>query len=347
MSAAKPVFVRANTIVLAAAATLIAAGLAAAAPTSSIRPAVSGSLKVGEKLTADRGTWAGSGDLQYGYAWYRCDPGGAHCKAIHGATADTYLATAGDTGRTIGLTVRATDTSGAANAYASLVGPIAGGTVYATAAPRITGGAEVGQQLKTDTGTWAVSPQLVAYQWLRCNGNGRICMPISGATDATYKAVDADLRHALVARVTVKVGTTAQAAFSIATPAIAAEGDALPTGATPLGKGRYSVPVESVSLPARLVVARVSAKASTLTVTIADTRGYAIRGAIVQVVAPYGWVAPVEETGTGNDGTVALELRAKAGHPRRIVLYVRARKPGDAVLAGITATRLVSVRLSS
>jgi hypothetical protein len=339
--------VRPTTILLAGLSALAVAGLAAAAPVGSLRPAVSGSLRVGEKLTADRGTWAGAGDLQYTYIWYRCDAGGAHCKAIHGATADTYAPVAADAGKTIGLTVRATDTSGAANAYASLVGPIAGGTVYATVSPRITGGPAVGQQLKTDTGTWAVAPQSVAYQWLRCNGNGRICAPIAAATTDGYKAAEADGGHANVALVTAKVGTTTQAAFSGATAAVAAQADALPEGATPLAKGKYSVPVESVSPPARLVVAGAAAKGSTLTVRVADSRGYAIRGALVEVVAPYGWVAPVAETGTGNDGTIAFPLKAKAGHPRRIVLYVRARKPGDDVLAGVTATRLVSVSVRS
>jgi hypothetical protein len=333
-------------MLIAAAAALVGAALAVAAPSSSIRPGLSGSFKVGQTLTADQGTWAGSGTLGYDYQWYRCDAGGAHCKAIRGATVDTYVLTADDGGKTLGATVRATDSTGKANAYSSLAGPIASGPVYAAAAPKISGSAGVGQELKTDAGSWAVTPQSVSYQWLRCNQNGRICAPISGATKAAYKPVVADVAHALVARVTAKVGTTAQPAFSAATPAVSAEADTLPQGATPLPGGKYSVPVESVSLPARLVVAGASlAKPSTLAVKVVDTRGYAIRGALVQVVAPYGYVAPVKETATGNDGIVSFTLAAKAWHPRAIVLYVRVRKPGDKVIAGVTASRLVSVRL--
>jgi hypothetical protein len=337
-----------QTTVIAAAGGLVAVALAVAAPSSSSRPALSGSFKAGQKLTADKGTWAGSAALDYVYRWSRCDPAGAHCKTIPGATADSYALTGGDGGKTIGLTVRATDSSGVAVAYSSVVGPIASGLVYATAAPKIAGSAEAGQQLKTDDGSWAVTPQSVAYQWLRCNPNGRICAPIAGATAAAYKAVAADVAHALVARVTAKVGSTAQAALSSATGAVAAQGEGLPTGASALGGGKYSVPVESVSLPARLVVAGASlAKPATLTVRVTDSRGYAVRGALVQVVAPYGYVAGVKETATGADGTVALPLTPKAQHPRVVVLYVRVRKAGDDVLAGVTASRLVSIRLTS
>jgi hypothetical protein len=334
----------AQTLLLA---TLAVAAGAAAAPTSSIRPALTGTFAVGKQLTGDAGTWAGSGSLAYAYQWYRCTATGAKCKAVHGATAPAYTPVAADAGTTLGLTVKATDSTGAGESYSSLAGPIAGGTVYVTTAPKVTGTASVGGKLTSDAGTWGTTPQSTAYQWLRCNANGRLCTPIAGATTASYVPVAADVAHALVAQVTAKVGTTAQAALSTATAAVAAHSDALPTGATALPGGRYSVPVESVALPARLVVAKAAVANGTLTVAIEDSRGYAIRGAFVLVTAPYGWVAALGESATGNDGTVALQLRPKAGHPRRVVLYVRARKPGDDILKGITGTRLVSVVVPS
>jgi hypothetical protein len=337
----------AQTLVSATLVAAVCAGAAAGAPTSSIRPALTGTFAVGKQLTGDAGTWAGSGSLTYAYQWYRCTAVGAKCKAVHGATAPAYTPGAADVGTTLGLTVRATDSSGAGESYSSLAGPIASGTVYATTAPKISGDASVGGKLTADAGTWGTTPQSLAYQWLRCNPNGRLCVPIAAATTAAYTPVSADVAHALVAQVTAKVGTTAQAALSAATAAVTAHSDALPTGATALGGGRYSVPVESVALPARLVVAKVATANGTLTVSIEDSRGYAIRGAFVLVTAPYGWVAQLGESATGNDGTVALQLRPKAGHPRRVVLYVRARKPGDDVLKGVTGTRLVSVVVPS
>jgi hypothetical protein len=337
----------AQTLVVGALAALTVAATVAAAPTSSIRPALTGTFAVGKQLTGDAGTWAGSGSLAYAYQWYRCTAAGAKCTAVHGATAPAYTPVAADVGTTLGLTVKATDSSGTGQSYSSLAGPIAGGTVYVTTAPKVTGDASVGGKLAADAGTWGTTPQAVAYQWLRCNANGRLCTQIAGATTAAYSPVAADVAHALVAQVTAKVGSTAQAALSAATAAVAAHSDALPAGATALGGGRYSVPVESVALPARLVVAKVAAANGTMTVSIEDSRGYAIRGAFVLVTAPYGWVAPLGESATGTDGAVALQLRPKAGHPRRIVLYVRVRKPGDDVLKGVTGTRLVSVVVPS
>src|SRR3954451_17138598 len=103
---------------------LLALGATPAAPTSTIRPALSGSLQVGAQLAGDNGAWAGSGALAFAHQWYRCDATGAGCKAIRGATAATYSLTAADAGRTVGLTVRATDATGSANAYSGLAGPI-------------------------------------------------------------------------------------------------------------------------------------------------------------------------------------------------------------------------------
>jgi hypothetical protein len=62
----------------------------------------------------------------------------------------------------------------------------------------------------------------VSYAWQRCNANGRICTPIAGATAATYVPVAADVGHALAALVTATVSGKTQAAFSVASDAVAA-----------------------------------------------------------------------------------------------------------------------------
>lgn len=78
------------------------------------RPTVSGTAAVGKRLTASRGTWAGSG-WTYGYQWYR---GGT---ALKGATRSTYTVAKGDRGST--LTVRVTAAkSGFASATAASSG---------------------------------------------------------------------------------------------------------------------------------------------------------------------------------------------------------------------------------
>jgi len=199
----------AQTLVSAALVAAVGAAAVAAAPTSSIRPALTGTFAVGKQLTGDAGTWAGSGSLSYAYQWYRCTAAGAKCKAVRGATAPAYTPVAADAGATLGLTVKATDSTGAGQSYSSLAGPIAKGTVYVTTAPKVTGDASVGGKLASDAGTWGTTPQSVAYQWLRCNANGRLCTAIPGATKQSYAPTADDAGHSLVATVNGVLSTRA------------------------------------------------------------------------------------------------------------------------------------------
>jgi hypothetical protein len=86
----------------------------------------------------------------------------------------------------------------------------AGGSVAApvnTAAPVISGTAQVGSTLTTTNGTWTGSPTGYTYQWLRNGAN------ISGATSSSYLLVIADL----AATITVIVTATNTAGSDSAT----------------------------------------------------------------------------------------------------------------------------------
>ena len=178
------------------------------------RPSVAGTLQQGKQLRASAGTWSGSGTVTYAYQWYRCDANGAHCASVHGATRSTYTLAARDAGATIGLTVRAADSTGTTAAYAPLAGLVAAAsaTLVSTAQPALTGAAP----LKIAPGTWSGKPTAFAYAWLRCNANGRICAAIAGATSDTYAPVAGDRGHALVARVTATAGTVTQTVLTAA-----------------------------------------------------------------------------------------------------------------------------------
>ena len=190
-------------------------GRAAPGPVAADRPALSGPLQQGKKLTASAGTWAGSGTIAYAYQWYRCDAAGAHCSSIHGATRSTYTQVAADVGRTLGLTVRATDATGTTSAYSSIAGLVAaaGSTLVATAQPTLTA---TGATLSVQQGTWSATPSSYAYAWLRCNANGRLCTPIAGATAAAYTLTAGDSGMTVVARVTATAGTARQAVLTVA-----------------------------------------------------------------------------------------------------------------------------------
>ncbi len=193
-------------------------------PVATIRPVVTGTLQQGSRLTGTAGTWGGSGTITYAYQWYRCDRNGAHCSSVHGATKGSYTLVASDVGKTIGLTVRATDSTGTTPAYASLAGLVAAkaAKLAATAQPTLAGNAAVNQALTVTPGTWsAATPPTFAYAWLRCNANGRLCTAIAAATAASYTATADDAGHTIVATITATVGTTSQAVLTVASPAIA------------------------------------------------------------------------------------------------------------------------------
>ncbi len=187
-------------------------------PSSRALPTVAGTSQQGKKLSGSTGTWSGSGVVAYGYQWYRCDAAGAHCKSVHGATRPTYTLVAKDVGQTLGFAVHATDATGTATAYVSLVGPVAGAdaTLVPTAQPTIAGVAGLGKTIQVSDGRWNRKPASLTYAWQRCNPNGRLCTPIAGATAATYAVTAADAGHALVALVQAQANGVAQASLSVA-----------------------------------------------------------------------------------------------------------------------------------
>lgn len=73
---------------------------AGAAPKATSLPKITGTAKVGKKLSASRGTWNLSG-LTYSYRWLRDG------KDITGATASTYVLTKADAGKKIAVRVTA------------------------------------------------------------------------------------------------------------------------------------------------------------------------------------------------------------------------------------------------
>jgi hypothetical protein len=187
-----------------------------AGPRSTTAPLVTGSAVQGSRLSGTAGTWSGAGTVGYTYQWYRCDAAGAHCSSIHGATAATHRLVAQDVSHTVGLTVNATDSAGKASAYASLVGPIVapGSSLIATAQPAVSGSGSTGKPISVSTGTWSPVATAYSYAWQRCNANGRVCAPITGATLATYTVVAADSGHQLLAIVQATSGNNSAKTFS-------------------------------------------------------------------------------------------------------------------------------------
>jgi hypothetical protein len=82
-------------------------------PVPATAPSVSGTTRVGEKLTTSNGTWTTASNVsRYSYAWGRCKADGNNCATIGGATSSTYTLVTADQGNTIRSYVTATNANG-------------------------------------------------------------------------------------------------------------------------------------------------------------------------------------------------------------------------------------------
>jgi parallel beta-helix repeat protein len=87
----------------------------ATAPRSTTAPTVSGTTRVGLRLTASAGGWSGTAPMTHTYTWERCDAGGANCAPTN-VTGSRYSLTKADAGATMRVVVRAQNTAGTAAA---------------------------------------------------------------------------------------------------------------------------------------------------------------------------------------------------------------------------------------
>jgi hypothetical protein len=336
-------------------AALLSLGVTAATqavPQNSSLPSISGSARDGSVLTAFRGGWKNS-PTSYAYAWQRCGDQGANCQPITGATSQKYTVTTDDVDHRLRVQVTATNSSGSGDATSKATDIVqaVGQAPKNTAAPTITGTTKEGSTLTLTKGTWTgAQPISYAAQWQRCDPTSGACSDIAGANGATYALTSADVSSAIRAIVTAKnaKGTTTATTGNTDLIAPASVG------------GGKAVAVSQVSLPDRLVVDKVSFSPSPITshdpftakFHVVDTRGFSIQGALVYALGlPYNYAAAAPEVATDSTGWATVQIQPKADLPLRkggaLVIFVRARKPGDDLLAGVSTRRLVQARVSA
>lgn len=170
-------------------------------------PTISGTAKVGSKLTAKPGTWTAGTKLTY--QWL------TNGKTVSGATTSSFIPGAAQRGTVI--TVKVT---GAKAGYTTVsktskaTAKVATGTLTAPA-PTVSGTAKVNKTLTAKPGTWTAGTKL-SYQWY---ANGKT---IAKATKTTLKLTAGHRGQKITVKVTgSKTGYTTAAKVSKATKAVA------------------------------------------------------------------------------------------------------------------------------
>jgi hypothetical protein len=323
-----------------AATGIIANGLS---PQNTAVPVISGNARAGSTLSTTNGTWTNS-PTSFDYQWRRCNTAGSNCHDV-GPNRASYTVSTDDIGSTIRVQVRARNPYGATEAHSNPTAVVvASPNVPAnTAAPVISGLPRNGQLLVASTGTWTNNPSRYAFQWFRCDSGGNNCNAFGGAGQS-QRLGSTEVGHTIRVSVTAFNNAGSARATSAQTAVVA-------------GAGATAIPVSQVSLPNQLVIANVqfvpshlSSRASFLArFRITDSSGHLVQGALVYGIGiPYGWVRNAPEAVTGGDGWATIQFfptRLMPLHRAALVMFVRARKPGESLLRGVAARRLVQVRI--
>lgn len=261
----------------------------------------SGTMQVGEFVTAQAGTWTPT-PTSISYQWLRDgDP-------IEGATStSSYLLTPADAGHVVTVTVTVAKDGYTTASLTSADGDAVAAGAFSAPKPTISGTPTVDETLTAAAPAWTPSPATISYQWL-ADGT-----PIEGATGLTHKLSAADLGKTITFAVTGTKGGYADAtATSDATAAVAAATLTAPTAVDVTGDrvvgstlsvdhGTWAPTPDSYSYRwLRDGVAIDNATKTTYTLTAAD-QGKTITAEVTASKAGY-----TDKTATSTDGeTVA------------------------------------------
>ena len=153
---------------------------------------------VGDFVTATVGSWSGTFPFTYAYQWKRCDAADPHngqCIDIVGARSSFYTPVAADYGMRLRVQVTATNSQGSKSQNSEVSDIVTAVAPRLRVTPPIVGDHPVvDTPLSVGLGTWDGAPTLT-YSWRRCNpvGDFASCVPIGGATAATYTPTVADI----------------------------------------------------------------------------------------------------------------------------------------------------------
>ena len=182
--------------------------------------------------------------------------------------------------------------------------------------------------------------------------------PLSVLADSTSTSTDSTSTSSTSSTST----TSSSTSTSTSTPATTTTSSTTtttasgPEGQIKLANGKISIPVTSVALPARLVIDGVHFTPGVVTsrrgpvsvrVHVSDSRGYWVRGALVFARStPLVTSTPPEQV-TNQSGYATLTTFPRSTFPLKrgyhVQFFLRTRKEGDSLLAGVSSRRLAQV----
>ena len=224
-----------------------------------------------------------------------------------------------------------------------------------TSPPTISGTPQEDKTLNANRGQWSNNPTSYSYNWLRCDKNGGSCANISGATSREYKLTSADVGNTIRFRTRATNASGSTNATSVPTAVITKAAAPPPSNGCPATGNPDQV--SQMSLPARLIIDQFQAQPSPVIsgtqsfvfrVHVTSTCGGPVQGAIVYATpTPFNQFDETQSN-SGSDGWASLTFSRQANFPvngkqQILAMFVRASKPGESTLAGITGFRLVNV----
>jgi len=231
-----------------------------------------------------------------------------------------------------------------------------------TTPPTISGTTQVGSTLTASDGVWSgATPITFAHSWQRCDESGGSCSSVSGATAATYLLKQVDAGTTLRATVTATNSDGTASSTSVPTAVVTAPPAPPAPPATGCPSGTGAIAIASLSPPARLAIDQQTTNPSlitrsttqlTLHARVTACGGRPVEGALVYATAiPFQQFSIAPEATTAADGTANLTMAQQRSFPasrqqQLLAMFLRARKPGENPLGGISSRLLVSFPVS-
>lgn len=172
-------------------------------------PFLTGNSVVGQIVSANTGTWVGTGPVSYAFQWYRNE------EPIPSANSSTYTLAVDDFGQTVKCLIIATNKADEVQSFSDVIGPIQDIPRNIQVPQLSSPVAKVSSAISTSVGEWSgTTPVTYQYQWL---SNDAV---ITGANSSSFTPNSTFVNKTLKCVVTAtnpigSANSTSQPAFVI------------------------------------------------------------------------------------------------------------------------------------